>query len=68
VSGAVPADVTSVTLRTPRDIRTVRPVHGMFLAVYDGSFYGGEIVAAAHRRDGRTITQRRPASSLPSFR
>jgi hypothetical protein len=62
ISGYASADVTSITLRTPRDIRTLRPVGGVFLAVYDGAFYGGSIVATAHLRDGRTVTQRIPAS------
>ena len=63
ISGYASADVTSVTLRTPRDVRTLRPVGGIFLAVYDGAFYGGSIVATAHLRDGRTFTERIPASS-----
>jgi hypothetical protein len=62
ISGYASADVTSVTLRTPRDVRTLRPVGGVFLAVYDGAFYGGSIVATAHLRDGRTVTERIPAS------
>ena len=51
-----------IALRTPRDVRTLRPVGGVFLAVYDGAFYGGSIVATARLRDGRTVTQRIPAS------
>jgi hypothetical protein len=62
ISGYASAAVTSVTLRTPRDVRTLRPVGGVFLAVYDGAFYGGSIVATAHLRDGRTVTERIPAS------
>jgi hypothetical protein len=62
ISGYASADVTSVTLRTPRDVRTLRPVGGVFLAVYDGAFYGGSIVATAHMRDGRNVTERIPAS------
>jgi hypothetical protein len=58
ISGYASREVTSVTLRTPRDIRTLRPVGGVFLAVYDGAFYSGEIVTTAHLRDGRTVTQR----------
>ncbi len=58
VSGTANDDVVSVTLRTPRDVRTLRPgPGGLFLAVYDGAFYGGRIYADAHLRDGRTITE-----------
>jgi ABC-type phosphonate transport system ATPase subunit len=52
----------SVTLRTPRDIRTLTPIDGLFLAVYDGAFYGGQIVAIGHRRDGSTYVARTPGS------
>jgi hypothetical protein len=62
ISGYASIDVTSITLHTPRDVRTLRPVGGVFLAVYDGAFYGGSIVATAHLRDGRTVTERIPAS------
>jgi hypothetical protein len=57
VTGALRADVVSVTLR---DVRTLKPVDGIFLAVYDGAFYIGDVVAEAHLRDGRTLTERRP--------
>jgi hypothetical protein len=60
VTGALRADVVSVTLRTPRDVRTLKPVDGIFLAVYDGAFYTGDVVAEAHLRNGRTLTERRP--------
>lgn len=63
VVGRARRDVLSVTLRTPRDIRTVVPVGGAFLAVYDGALYGGEVVARAHLRDGRTVTFRTPAAT-----
>jgi hypothetical protein len=62
IAGYALPDVTSITLHTPRDVRTLRPVGGVFLAVYDGAFYGGTIVATAHLRDGRSVTQRIPAS------
>ena len=62
ISGYASGEVTSVTLHTPRDVRTLRPVGGVFLAVYDGAFYGGEIVATAHLRDGSAVTQRFPAT------
>lgn len=58
VSGSANADVVAVTLRTPRDERTLRPGPvGLFLAVYDGAFYGGRVYADTHLRDGRTITE-----------
>jgi hypothetical protein len=32
------------------------------MAVYDGAFYTGEIVATGRRRDGSTVTRRQPAT------
>ncbi len=56
--GVARDDVLSVTLRTPRDIRTIRPgPGGLILAVYDGFFYGGQVHASAHLRNGQSITQ-----------
>ena len=61
LTGSATDAVEAVTLRTPRDIRTVRPgPAGLLLAVYDGVFYGGDVHATAHMRDGRTITQTFP--------
>jgi hypothetical protein len=40
----------------------LRPVGGVFLAVCDGAFDGGSIVATAHLRDGRSVTEQLPAS------
>jgi hypothetical protein len=57
VTGALRADVVSVTLR---DVRTLKPVDGIFLGVYDGASYTGDVVAEAHLRDDRTRTERRP--------
>lgn len=62
VTGSAPPDVTSVTIRTPRDVRTVTPVAGLFMAVYDGAFYTGEVLVTGHRADGTTVTERRPAT------
>lgn len=62
VTGSAPPDVTAVTIRTPRDVRTVKPVASLFMAVYDGPFYTGEIVVTARRADGTTLTERRPAT------
>ncbi|HET6505759.1 MAG TPA: hypothetical protein VFG42_03120 [Baekduia sp.] len=64
VTGEVAPEVTSITLRTPRDIRTIRPVGGTFLAVYDGAFYSGEIVATAHIKNAMDVTVRTPAAFL----
>jgi hypothetical protein len=63
ITGTVRTDVVSVTLRTPRDVRTLKPVDGLFLAVYDGAFYTGDVIAEAHLRNGRTLTERRPIAS-----
>ncbi len=58
VTGRANDGVLSITLRTPRDVRTIRPgPGGLILAVYDGPFYSGQLHATAHMRDGRTITQ-----------
>ena len=65
VMGTASSDVTSVTLTTPRDVRTVRPgAGGVFLAVYDGPFYGGTVRATAHLKNGRDTTVTRPASGF----
>jgi hypothetical protein len=61
LTGSASEQVTSITLRTPRDVRTVRPgPGGLFLAVYDGVFYDGQIHAVARMRDGSTITHTFP--------
>jgi len=58
LTGTARDDMISVTLGTPRDIRTIRPgPGGLILAVYDGAFYGGRIDATAHLRNGQTITK-----------
>ncbi|WP_354697223.1 hypothetical protein DSM112329_02849 [Paraconexibacter sp. AEG42_29] len=64
ITGIALKSVTSITLRTPRDVRTLvpDPRSGVFLAVYDGPFYGGEIVATSHQRNGRTVVKRVPLS------
>ncbi|MDA0180128.1 hypothetical protein OJ997_07465 [Solirubrobacter phytolaccae] len=62
VTGEAPPDVVTVTIRTPRDVRTVKPVGGLFMAVYDGAFYTGEIVVTGRRADGTTLTERQPAT------
>jgi hypothetical protein len=52
-------DVVSVTLATPRDVRTLRPTgpQHVFIVVYDGQFFRGAITATILLRDGRTVTQ-----------
>jgi hypothetical protein len=60
ISGQADPSVVSVTLRTPRDVRTLvpsRPDH-LLLAVYEGSFPTGEVIATAHLKDGRDFTRR----------
>lgn len=63
VAGAARADVTEVELRTPRDVRVLRPTDRghAFIAVYDGTFSGGRITATARFHDGRTRTVSQPA-------
>jgi hypothetical protein len=62
ISATCTADVVRVTLRTPRDVRTLVPSatgHAV-LAVYDGLFVDGTLELTAHLRDGNTWTQRLP--------
>jgi hypothetical protein len=53
-------DVESVTISSPRDIRTLVPSDRghVVLAVYDGEFPAGNIVLTAHMRDGSTRVER----------
>jgi hypothetical protein len=54
------ADVDRVTIRTPRDLRTLTPTtrgHLVF-ALYDGTFPAGDIVVTTHLRNGATRSQR----------
>lgn len=57
--GRVHPDVVSVTIRTPRDVRTLvpSPEHHLFIAVYDGQFPGGDATATAHLRNGEEVTR-----------
>jgi hypothetical protein len=58
-SGRVHKDVVSVTITTPRDVRTLvpsGPAH-VILAVYDGRFPGGKVTATARLKDGREVTR-----------
>jgi hypothetical protein len=54
ITGLAHADVVSVTIATPRDVRTVTPSRRahVFAAVYDGDFPVGEIAVSARLRDG----------------
>jgi hypothetical protein len=56
------ADVERVTLRTPRDVRTLvpSPIGHAILAVYDGTFVDGDFDLTAHLRGGKTWHQRQP--------
>jgi hypothetical protein len=71
VTGTAEADVVSVTLATPRDVRTLRPSgpEHTFIVVYDGQFFRGALTAAIALRDGRTVTEsvpNGPGGLLPS--
>jgi hypothetical protein len=60
LSAVCRADVDRVTIRTPRDIRTLAPTangHIVF-ALYDGTFPAGDIIVTTHLRDGATRSQR----------
>lgn len=59
ITGVAHADVASVTLSTPSDVRTLRPsgpLHAI-LAVYDGFFLRGNLTATVRLRDGRVETE-----------
>jgi hypothetical protein len=62
ITGTAEADVASITLATPRDVRTLRPSgpEHAFIVVYDGQFFRGAIIATITLRDGRTITETVP--------
>ena len=62
ITGIADSDVASVTLATPRDIRTLRPSgpQHTLIAVYDGQFFRGAITAAVKLRSGRTVTVQVP--------
>jgi hypothetical protein len=54
VAGLADPAIASVTIATPRDVRTLVPsrrAHA-FLAVYDGEFPTGQIVITAHYEHG----------------
>lgn len=57
--GRVHPDVVSVTIKTPRDVRTLIPSKDfhMIVAVYDGLFPGGKATATAHVRNGKEVTR-----------
>jgi hypothetical protein len=59
ITGIARADVTSVTLSTPRDVRTLRPTGRLhvIIAVYDGQFFRGVLTATVTLRNGRTETE-----------
>lgn len=62
ISGVAADGVRTVTVRSPRDVRTLRPAPGgTFLIVYDGTFVGSaEVEATATLEDGRTVTSALP--------
>lgn len=64
VAGILHPEVVELELRTPRDVRTLRPSGPgrAFIAVYDGTFSGGEIVMTARFRDGETTTMTQRAA------
>lgn len=59
IAGAAAADVKSITLSTPADVRTVEPAgpHHVFIVVYDGVFYRGTFTATALLTNGKVVTQ-----------
>jgi hypothetical protein len=62
ITGIARQDVVSVTLQTPRDVRTLRPTgsrHAL-IVVYDGQFFRGALTATIVLRDGRTVSETLP--------
>jgi hypothetical protein len=59
IAGTAKADVASITLATPRDVRTLVPsgASHAFIAAYDGQFFRGAITAVIHLRDGHDIAE-----------
>jgi hypothetical protein len=59
VTGVARADVVSVTLSTPSDVRTLRPAGPLhvILAVYDGYFLRGNLTATIRLRNGHVQTE-----------
>lgn len=68
IAGLAAPDVVSVTITTPRDVRTVTPLgaHRAFIVVYDGFFYGSTVTATAKLRDGRTVTDDVQGATYPN--
>jgi hypothetical protein len=65
--GRARGDVTAITIETPHDVRTLplRDPARAFMAVYDGSFEGGDVVITAHFADGTSkVVQRYRTGAL----
>ncbi len=56
LSGVTRSDVASVTIATPRDVRTLVPTRRAhaFVVAYDGTFPTGEVVITSTFDDGAT--------------
>lgn len=68
IAGLAAPDVASVTISTPRDVRTLVPTgpDHAFIVVYDGYFYDSTVTATAVLKDGHTETQTVPYADYPS--
>jgi hypothetical protein len=62
-SGVTRSDVASITIATPRDVRTLVPTRRAhaFVAAYDGTFPTGEIVITSTFDDGTTNVMKLPS-------
>lgn len=60
ITGVARADVETITISTPTDVRTLRPSGPLhtILAVYEGVFLRGRITATIALRGDRTATER----------
>lgn len=59
LAGLADPAVRSITVRSPQDVRTLRPTgpqHG-YLVVYDGAFTSGEFTITSTLASGRTVDQ-----------
>jgi hypothetical protein len=69
ITGVAHADVVSVTLSTPSDVRTLRPSGPLhtILAVYDGFFLRGKLTAAVRLQGGRVETEQINGPGIGSY-
>jgi hypothetical protein len=62
ITATADTDVASITITTPRDVRTLRPAgpEHAIIVVYDGQFFRGAITATIRLTNGHTLTESVP--------